>query len=65
MSAAHPDRTKLGGKKVAISILFSTVMIEVMCGDDYEATILFEDLIDRLRRGEGITLSLSQPEPPK
>lgn len=49
--------------KVAVSILWDTVKLELICGDDYAATVLFDDLIDRLKAGEGITLSLQQPEP--
>jgi hypothetical protein len=48
------------GKKVAVSVLFDTVSINVICGDDYLAQVLYDDLIERLRKGDGITLSLSQ-----
>lgn len=52
------------GKKVAVSVLFDTVTIEIICGDDYMAQVLYDDLIDKLRRGEGITISLAQPPMP-
>ena len=55
-------RTRLGGKKLAISVLFDTVKLEIICGDAYEAQVLYDDLLDRLRAGEDISVGLSQPE---
>jgi hypothetical protein len=49
-------------KQVAVSVLFDTVTIELICKDDYLATVLYDDILDRLQRGEGITLSLAQKE---
>ena len=56
------NRVKLGGKnkKLAVSVLFDVVTLEIICGDDYEAQVLFDDLIDRLRKGEGIMLGVGQ-----
>lgn len=54
-----PDKV---GRKVAVSVRFDTVSIEVICGGDYEAQVLYDDLIDRLRNGEGFTISLEQAE---
>jgi hypothetical protein len=51
-------RTLLGGKKMAVSVLFDVVKLEIICGDDYEAQVLFEDLIDRLKDGQDIQLSV-------
>lgn len=48
-------------KKLAVSVLFNTVEISLICADAYEAQVTFDDIVDRLRRGEGLTLSLSQP----
>jgi hypothetical protein len=48
------------GKKVAISVLFDVVSIEVICGDDYLAQVLYDDLVDRLQKGEGFSLGLGQ-----
>jgi hypothetical protein len=48
------------GRKVAVSVRFDTVMLEVICGDEYEAQVLYDDLVDRLKSGEGISLSLAQ-----
>jgi hypothetical protein len=52
---------KLGGKKLALSVLFDTVAIEIICGDDYEAQVLYDDLVERMQKGEGITVSVEQP----
>lgn len=48
------------GKKIAVSVLWDTVKVEIICGDDYEAQVLYDDLTDRLQKGEGITLSVAQ-----
>ena len=55
--------TDMVGKKVAVSVLFDSVNIEIICGDDYLAQVLYDDLIDRLRSGKGITLALGQATP--
>lgn len=52
--------TDLVSKQVAVSVLFDTVKIELICGDDYAAQVLYDDLVDRLRRSEGITLAVAQ-----
>jgi hypothetical protein len=50
------------GKKIAVSVIFDTVKLEIICGDDYEAQVLYDDLIERLRSGEGISLSVLSPK---
>ena len=50
------------GKKIAVSVMFDTVKVEIICGDDYEAQVLYDDLIERLRSGEGISLSVLSPK---
>lgn len=54
------------GRQIAISVLMDVVTIEVICGDNYEAQVLYDDLVDRLRSGEGMTLSARPvaPTPP-
>jgi hypothetical protein len=47
----------LVGKKIAVSVMFDTVSIEIMCGDGYDAQVLYEDITDRLRDGETISLT--------
>jgi hypothetical protein len=54
------DRVRLGGRQLAISIMFDVVKLEIICGDDYEASVLYDDLLERLRAGEDISISLSQ-----
>ena len=56
------NRARLGGKKLAISVLFDTVKLEIICGDDYEALVLYEDLLERLRSGQNVSIGLDQPE---
>ena len=46
--------------KIAVSVIFDVVHIELICGDQYVAQVLLDDLVDRLKSGEGITLSLEQ-----
>ena len=49
-------------KKVAISVMFDVVKIEIMVGDDYEAQVIYDDLIERMRSGEGISLGVLPKE---
>lgn len=49
--------------KLEVDVLFDTVSIKISCGDDYAAQVVFDDIVDRLRRGEGLTLRLTQTEP--
>ena len=48
----------LVSKKIAVSIKFDIVSIELICGDDYLANVLYDDLVERLQSGQGITLSV-------
>lgn len=54
--------TQKVGKKLAISVLFDTVSVEIICGDAYEAQVLFDDLCERMQAGEGIQLSCAPKE---
>jgi hypothetical protein len=47
-------------RKLAVSVMFSTVKLELDCGDSYEAQVLYDDILDRLKAGEGLTLSMGQ-----
>ena len=49
--------------KVAVSVRFDTVSIELICGDPYDAQTLYDEVIERLRCGEGLTLGMEQPTP--
>jgi hypothetical protein len=49
-------------RKIAVSIKFDVVSVEIICGDLYEAEVLYDDIIERLKSGEGVSLSVKQPE---
>ena len=49
--------------RITVSLKFNTVFIELSCGDAYEAVSLYDEIIERLRDGEGLTLSIQQPPP--
>ena len=54
------------GKGLLVGIgIDARVTIEVVCNSDYEAEVLYEDIIDRLRRGEAISFSVAAQEPAK
>ena len=53
----------LGKSQVAVSVLDDTVSIELIYSDAYVAQVVYDEIIERLSRGEGLTLGLSQPEP--
>ena len=49
--------------KLAVNIMLDTVSIELICGDEYAAEVLYDDIIDRLKAGEGLTLTANQGAP--
>lgn len=51
-----PDRV---GRKITVDVLFDTVKIGVICGSDYEAQVLYDDLVERLKSGEGLSLKVA------
>lgn len=51
--------------QVVVSVIFDIVKVEIHCGDEYEAQSAYDEIIERLRAGEGLTLGLSQPTGPK
>jgi len=54
----------LGGyKQIAVSVREGTVTLEINCGDKYEARIFYEDLIERFKRGEGVSVSFRKEAP--
>jgi hypothetical protein len=50
------------GKKLAIGVFVDVVKIEIVCGSEYEAQVLYEDLTERMQSGEAITLSAAAAE---
>ena len=49
--------TLLNAPNLSISVLFDTVKIEIQCGSDYAAQVLFDDLAQRLEAGEEISIT--------
>ena len=48
-------------QKLGLSVVFDVVKVEFICGDTYAAQVLYDDLLDRLQDGEGLTISVQQP----
>lgn len=48
-------------EKIAISVMLNTVKIEFTCSDAYEAQVLFDDMVERFRRGETISIEPCGP----
>ncbi|HVR57586.1 MAG TPA: hypothetical protein VMT72_12250 [Pseudolabrys sp.] len=48
----------LTGKRINISVLFDQVRIEINCGDDYEAQVLYDDLTETVQAGGSFALSV-------
>jgi len=46
------------GQKTYISVKFHTVSISIDCTDCYEARVLCDDLISRIRSGEGVCVTV-------
>lgn len=60
MSEARAEEIIAKPYKLAVSIVLDTVSIELICGDEYAANVLYDDIIDRLKAGEGLTLKADQ-----
>jgi hypothetical protein len=48
----------LRGKCLDVSVRRETVRLEMNCGDAYAARVLFDDLVDRIRRGRRVSIQL-------
>jgi hypothetical protein len=46
------------GKKIEVSVQFDTVSVEIVCASGYEAQVFYDDISERLLRGEKICLTL-------
>lgn len=51
-------------KKVAVSIIINVVRVDFILGDRYAARVMYEDLVERLRAGEALAISV-EPASPK
>lgn len=49
-------------KKIVARLCGDMVMLEFSCGDPYEASVFYEDVVDRLNNGEKLMISLVQPK---
>jgi len=49
--------------KLAVSVMFDTVTLQLDCGDAYEAQSVYDEIIGRLQHGEGLTLKYKQVGP--
>lgn len=43
-----------------VSVLFDTVNIKIVCGDDYEAQVLFDDIVERINSGQGVCITVKR-----
>lgn len=59
-----PDEieTLMHSPKVVVSVLFDIVKIELSCGSDYAAQVLYDDLVQRLEAGEEISITPGPPQ---
>lgn len=46
----------LHAPNISVSVIFSAVRIEIWCRGEYEAQVLFDDLVSRLQSGQEITI---------
>lgn len=49
----------LPNRGLRISVMFNDVTITIGADSAYEAQVLFEDIVDRLKKGETISLEAS------
>ena len=56
------DPVILPASKTNLKVLFDTVSIEIVCADDYEAQVLFDDICDRLKAGEIFSMRMKPEE---
>jgi hypothetical protein len=55
--------TDLVGRKLAVSIRFDTVTIDIICGNEYLAQVFYEDITERLQAGQAIELGIGPAAP--
>jgi len=56
--------TLLHAPNISLTVMLGVVKIEISCGSDYEAHVLFDDLVERLEAGQEITISPCGPTKP-
>jgi hypothetical protein len=53
-----PDE-KINFMKMNIKVAFNIVSLEIVCRDSYEAQVLFDDLVERIKSDGGMVLGFS------
>lgn len=50
----------LTGKRINVNVIFDVVSIEIHCGDDYEAQVVFDDIAEALKAKGSVTISVNE-----
>lgn len=56
MADEETEETICKQDNIAITVLWDTVKIEITCSSDYEAQVLFDDLVERFETGQTISI---------
>ena len=51
------ERDTLVGNSVHVSVVFNVVRIEVECDDEYQAQVLYDDIVERMQNGGQLAIS--------
>lgn len=51
------ERDTLVGDSVNVSVVFNAVRIEIECDDEYQAQVLFDDVVGRMQNGGKLDIS--------
>jgi hypothetical protein len=49
-------------KELGVSVSKNVVTVEIICADAYEAQVVHDDIIERMRSGEGLSLGFEAPK---
>lgn len=47
-------------QRVRVSVQFDTVSIQFPCKDEYEAQVLYDDIIERIQDGQELTIKANK-----
>lgn len=56
---SKPQPMDLVGKRITVSVQFDTVAIEIHCGDEYAAQVVYDDITETLKADGGVKLTFS------
>lgn len=59
MSEAETQKV---GDSINVSVVFSTVRLEIECKSEYEAQVLYEDVVERLTNGGQLGITPGKPQ---